>query len=86
MLHYTLVLLEDKPMSDVMWKPITVVTKGVLPAGDAVVTTVWHNAQSGLFYNHGHLLLWHPRCNSVIHTRLFYIYVYMYRVFFSLDQ
>lgn len=75
MLHYTMVILEGKPVSDVMWKPTTVVTKGVLPAGDAVVRTVWHHAQSGLFYNHGHFLPWHPRCNSVIHTRVFYVYV-----------
>jgi hypothetical protein len=44
MLHYTMVILEGKPISDVMWKPTTVVTKGVLPTGD-VVTIVWHHAQ-----------------------------------------
>ena len=69
MLHYTMAILEGK------WKPTTVVTKGVLPAGDTVVITVWHHAQSGLFYNHGQFLPWHPRFNSFIHKRVFYIYV-----------
>jgi len=81
MLHYTLVIPEGKPLSDVMWKPTTVVTKGVLPTGDAVITTVWHHPQSGLFYNHGHILQWHPRCNLVIYTRVFYIHICTGRFF-----
>jgi hypothetical protein len=72
MIPYTIVTLEGKPISDVMWKPTTVVTKGGLPTGDAVVTTVWHHAQAGLFYNLRHFLPWHPRRNSVIHTVVLY--------------